>query len=90
MRVKILEGESPNAADNIQIGECLVSRLPPNLPVGAPVQVRLSYGDNGRISVVALDMTGGVFAHAEIEREYGLTDDDIRREAEFVNRLTIR
>jgi len=90
VRVKVLEGESPDAADNIQIGECLVTQLPPNLPVGAPVQVRLSYGDNGRINVVALDMTGGVFAHAEIEREYGLTEDDIRRETEFVNRLTIR
>lgn len=90
VRVKVLEGESPVAADNIQIGECLVSQLPPRLPAGSPVQVRLSYGENGRISVVALDMTGGAFAHAEIQREYGLTDDDIEREAEFVNRLKIR
>jgi molecular chaperone DnaK len=90
VRVKVLEGESPNAGDNIQIGECLVSQLSPKLPVGAPVQVRLSYGENGRISVVALDMTDGVFAHAEIEREYGLTEDDVRREAEFVDRLAIR
>jgi hypothetical protein len=35
-------------------------------------------------------MTDGVFAHAEIEREYGLTEDDVRREAEFVDRLAIR
>jgi hypothetical protein len=39
---------------------------------------------------MALDMTGGRFAHAEIKREYGLTDADVRREAEFVNSLDIQ
>ena len=90
VRVKVLEGESPEAADNIQIGECLVSQLPRDLPRHAPIQVRLSYGDNGRISVMALDMTGGRFAHAEIEREYGLSEADIQRESEFVQNLKIR
>jgi molecular chaperone DnaK len=90
VRVKVLEGESPEAADNIQIGECLVSQLPRDLPRHAPIQVRLSYGENGRISVMALDMIGGRFAHAEIEREYGLTEADIRRETEFVQNLRIR
>ncbi|HVA47925.1 MAG TPA: Hsp70 family protein [Pirellulales bacterium] len=88
--VKVLEGESERPNDNIPIGECEVTGLPPNLPVRSPVQVRLSYGANGRISVMALDMTGGRFAQAEIKREYGLTEDDIGREAEFVNQLKIR
>ncbi|HWB12168.1 MAG TPA: Hsp70 family protein [Pirellulales bacterium] len=88
--VKVLEGESERPNDNIPIGECRVSGLPPNLPVRSPVQVRLGYGANGRISVMALDMTGGRFAQAEIKREYGLTEDDIRREAEFVQNLKIR
>ncbi len=90
VRVKVLEGESESPDDNIPIGECVVTGLPPNLPIRSPVQVRLSYGANGRISVMALDMTGGRFAQAEIKREYGLTDDDIRREADFVQKLTIR
>ena len=88
--VKVLEGESESPGDNIPIGECVVTGLPPNLPLRSPVQVRLSYGANGRISVMALDMTGGRFAQAEIKREYGLTDDDIRREADFVQKLAIR
>jgi molecular chaperone DnaK len=88
--VKVLEGESESPADNIPIGECIVTGLPPDLPLRSPVQVRLSYGANGRISVMALDMTGGRFAEAEIKRESGLTEDDIRREAEFVQNLTIR
>ncbi|HVX09612.1 MAG TPA: Hsp70 family protein [Pirellulales bacterium] len=88
--VKVLEGESESPADNIPIGECIVTGLPPDLPLRSPVQVRLSYGANGRISVMALDMAGGRFAEAEIKREYGLTEDDIRRETEFVRNLTIR
>lgn len=88
--VKVREGESERPNDNIPIGECRVTGLPHNLPLRSPVQVRLSYGANGRISVMALDMTGGRFAQAEIKREFGLTEDDIRRESEFVQNLKIR
>jgi molecular chaperone DnaK len=90
VQVKVLEGEAPDAAANIQLGQCHVTELPPNLPANSPVQVRLSFGANGRVSVMALDMTGGRFAHAEIERKAGLSEDDIRRETEFVNSLNIQ
>jgi molecular chaperone DnaK len=88
--VKVLEGEAPDADANIQIGECRVTGLPPNLPDKAPIQVRLAIGANGRVSVMALDMTGGRFAQAEIKRESGLTEEDIRREAEFVRNLQVQ
>jgi len=90
IRVKVLEGEAPEAAHNIQIGECAITGLPPGLPQGAPVQVRLAYDRNGRVSVMALDMTHGRFAQTEIERQNRLTDDDVRREAEFVGQLDIQ
>lgn len=90
IRVKVLEGEAPCAEDNILIGECLVTDLPPGLPAKSPVQVRLSYGENGRISVMALDMTSGRLAQTEIRREHGMTDEDIRREAAFVQNLQIQ
>lgn len=88
--VKVLEGEAPDADANIQIGECRVTGLPPNLPDRAPIQVRLAIGANGRVAVMALDMTGGRFAQAEIKRESGMTDEDIRREAEFVRNLQVQ
>ncbi len=44
IRVKVLEGEAPEARANIPIGECRVSELSSNLPLGSPIQVRLSYG----------------------------------------------
>ncbi|MBS0208233.1 MAG: Hsp70 family protein [Planctomycetes bacterium] len=90
VKVPILEGEAPNAEDNITIGECVISDLPPNLPARSPIQVRLHYDGSGRISVMALDMTGGRLAQVEIKREYGLTEADIERERAFVDSLTIQ
>jgi molecular chaperone DnaK len=88
--VRVLEGEAPDAEGNIEIGKCVVSNLPPNLPARSPVQVRLSYATDCRVHVMALDMTGGKFARAEIVRKSGLTEDDIAREAEFVRSLNIQ
>lgn len=90
VRVKVLEGEAPDPAANFQLGECHVTDLPPNLPARAPIQVRLSYERDGRVRVMALDMTGGRYAHAEIERTAGLSEDDIRRETELLNRFEIQ
>ncbi len=90
VRVKVLEGEAPDPEANIELGECVVTDLSPNLPAKSPVQVRLSYGANGRVSVMALDMTGGRFAHAEIERKSGLTEEEIERERQFVSQLKIQ
>ncbi|HUT94580.1 MAG TPA: Hsp70 family protein [Thermoguttaceae bacterium] len=90
IRVKVLEGEAPEAEHNIQIGECCIAGLPPGLPQGSPVQVRLAYDPNGRVSVMALDMTHGRFAQTEIERQNRLTEEDVRREAAFVDSLDIQ
>ena len=88
--VPVLEGEAEVAEHNIQIGECRISGLPLNLPPRSPVQVRLSYLPNGRIHVMALDMTSGHFAQTEISRVSGMSEADIQREINFVNSLTIR
>jgi len=90
VKVRVLEGEAEEAADNVVIGECIVDELPPGLPAKSPVQVRLNYDTNGRVHVMALDMTGGRHAHAEIRNQSGLTEDDIKREAEFVQNLNIQ
>lgn len=88
--VTVLEGEAVESASNIRVGECRITGLPPNLPRGAPVQVRLAYGANGRINVMALDMTHGRFAQSTIQRTNRLTNEDIRQEAEFVARLSLQ
>ena len=72
VRVKVLQGEAHQADACIPIGECWIEDLPPNLPKSSPVQVRCGVGSNGLIDVMALDMTSGKMARAEIHRASGL------------------
>ena len=90
VRVRVLQGEGTQAAACIPVGECWITDLPPGLPRGAPVQVRCGVGANSLIEVMALDMTSGRMARAEIRRQGGLTDADIAAEAAFVAGLEIQ
>jgi molecular chaperone DnaK len=90
VRVKVLQGEAQQADACINIGECWIEGLPPALPKGSPVQVRCGVGSNGLIDVMALDMTSGKMARAEIHRSSGLSEEEIAREAEWVRGLKIQ
>jgi molecular chaperone DnaK len=89
VRVSVMEGEAPDPDANMRLGECVV-KLPAGLPAKSPFQVRLSYEKNGRVNVMALDMTGGRFAQAEIERPSGMSEEEILAQREFVGRLKIQ
>ncbi len=89
VRVKVLQGEAHQAAACISIGECWIEGLPPHLPRASPIQVRCGCGSNGLIDVMALDMTSGKMARAEIHRSSGLSEEEITREAEWVQELKI-
>jgi molecular chaperone DnaK len=90
VRVKVLQGEAPQADACISIGECWIEGLPPNLPKYSPIQVRCGVASNGLIDIMALDMTSGKLARAEIHRGSGLADEEIAREAEWVRSLKIQ
>jgi molecular chaperone DnaK len=90
VRVKVLQGEAQQADACIPVGECWIEGLPPNLPKGAPIQVRCGVGSDGLIDVMALDMTSGKMARTEIHRSSGLSDEEIAREAEWVRSLRIQ
>jgi molecular chaperone DnaK len=90
VRVKVLQGEAPQADHCISIGECWIEGLPANLPKGSPVQVRCGVGTNGLIDVLALDMTSGKMARTEIHRAIGLSEEEIAREADWVRSLQIQ
>jgi molecular chaperone DnaK len=90
VRVKVLQGEAPQADACISIGECWIEGLPPSLPKSSPVQVRCGVGSNGLIDVMALDMTSGKVARTEIHRASGLSDAELAREAEWVRSLRIQ
>jgi molecular chaperone DnaK len=90
VRVKVLQGEASQADACISIGDCWIEGLPPSLPRHSPIQVRCGVGSNGLIDVMALDMTSGKMARAELHRSSGLSDEEIAREAEYVRSLRIQ
>jgi molecular chaperone DnaK len=90
VRVRVLQGEATQADACIPVGECWIEDLPPGLPKGAPVQVRCAVAANGLIDVMALDMTSGRMARAEIHRTSGLSEAEIAREAAWVKGLRIQ
>jgi molecular chaperone DnaK len=90
VRVRVLQGEAHQAAACIPVGECWVRDLPPRLPKGSRVEVRCGVAANGRIEVTARDLTSGKTATAEIHRQGGLEEADVRREAEWVKGLKIQ
>jgi molecular chaperone DnaK len=90
VKVKVLQGEAPQADACISIGECWIEDLPANLPRGSPVQVRCEVASNGLLDVMALDMTSGKMARATIHRSSGLSEDEVAREAEWVRGLKIQ
>jgi molecular chaperone DnaK len=90
VRVKVLQGDAHQADACISIGECWIEGLAPNLPKGAPIQVRCGVASNGLIDVMALDMTSGKMVRTELHRSSGLSDDEIAREAEWMRILQIQ
>lgn len=75
--IKVTEGDAPDPAACSLIGTCRITELPPNLPLGAPIEVTYSFDSAGRIRVRAKDQTGGQEATIEIERRGGLDDVQI-------------
>ncbi len=90
VRVRILQGESPQAAACIPVGECWIDGLPVDLPKGSPVEVRCGVAANGRIEVTARDRASGRTATAAIHRPGGLTEAQLAAEAAWVRGLTIQ
>jgi molecular chaperone DnaK len=90
VRVKVLQGEAHQADACISIGECWIEDLPSHLPRHSPVQVRCGCGSDGLIDVMALDMTSGKIVRAEMHRSSGLSEEEIAREAAWVQGLRIQ
>ena len=89
VRVKVLQGDAPQADACISIGECWIEGLPPHLPKNAPIEVRCFVGANGLIEVTAIDQTSGKSAQTQIHRSSGLSDEEIAKEAAWVRGLNI-
>jgi molecular chaperone DnaK len=90
VRVRVLQGEAQQAESCIPVGECWIDGLPANLPKGSPIEVTYGLADDGRISVTAKELTGGISAHTELHRPTGLSEAEIATEAAWLNGLVIQ
>jgi molecular chaperone DnaK len=82
VRVRVLEGEAPVPEGCVEVGTCLISDLPPNLPKGSPVDVTFSYSEDGRIHVHALAREAHRSASVEIIRPEALSDEEAEEETQ--------
>lgn len=74
IRVRLLQGEVPDITACTVIGDFQIVDLPPNLPLGSPVELTYSYDANGRIKAEAKELTSNRQASAEIVRDGGVSD----------------
>lgn len=75
--VQVLEGESSSPEDCTQIGRTVVRDLPPNLPMGAPIDVTFSYQSNGRLEIHTQIPGMARPSRLTIQRSSGLSDSRI-------------
>lgn len=60
------------------IGDFRVFNLPSSLPKGSPIEITYSYDASGRINATAMEMTGKNSASAEIVRDGGMKETEIK------------
>jgi len=83
--VQIVEGESASPDDCTQIGRCSVRPLPRNLPAQTPIEVRFSYREDGRLTVLVMVAKTDVTLRHEITRENSLTQDQLDSWREYIS-----
>jgi heat shock protein 5 len=79
VRIRVFEGESRLTKENNELGEFLLTGIPP-APKGIPqVQVEFELDPNGILKVSAADIKSGVSGSVTIEGNGRLSVDDIER-----------
>jgi molecular chaperone DnaK len=73
----IVEGESPDPVECMQIGKCIVRNLPDDLPAGTPIEVKFQYEANGRVQVIVNVAGRQENVTHELARENNLSPDDL-------------
>ncbi len=81
--VQIVEGESANPEDCVQLGKCSVRDLPPNLPAKSPIEVKFRYEENGRL-LVMVGFEGTKPSRHELSRENTLSLEQLNAWRQYV------
>ena len=87
--VQLIEGESANPDDCVDIGRCVVDNLPPNLPMKTPISLVFHYDVNGLLSVEAQIGESGKKMPVPIVRSGDLGNVDLFRWREWVETVML-
>jgi molecular chaperone DnaK len=68
VRLSIVESGISADAPHVEIGECVIDGLPPDLPVDSEIGVTISYDASARIQVSAVDKASGKAVTTELVR----------------------
>ncbi len=68
VRIVVLEGESVQPSECIEVGECVIRDMPSDLPAGSKVEVIYEYAADGRLGVSAKVQATRESAHVELNR----------------------
>lgn len=64
----IIESGLAPADSYVELGECLIEGLPPDLPVSSPIEVTIRYDEQARVHVEALVISSGQSAKVTLVR----------------------
>jgi molecular chaperone DnaK len=75
--IQVIEGDAPDPKACSLLGRCRITDLPPELQKGSPIRVTYAFDTAGRILVEARDESSGKEATIEIERQGGLSEQEV-------------
>ncbi|MBX3441255.1 MAG: Hsp70 family protein [Planctomyces sp.] len=70
--LRIIEGAATPGDPHVDLGECQIDGLPPNLPAMTPIEVTIHYDEQARVHVTAREPQSGLAARTTIIREENL------------------
>jgi len=77
VHVQVTEGDAPDPKACSQLGECIISDLPKDLPKKSPIEVTYAFDISGRVRVTAVSKAGGQAGSIEIQRRGGLDEKQV-------------
>lgn len=89
VRIRVLEGEDEDIELCTQIGEFLVTDLPPRRATGMPLDVTMHYNRNGILEVEAIDQSTGTSATVRIDRAGSLSEEEEAEARSVVKEMVV-
>ncbi|GMU39023.1 MAG: chaperone protein DnaK [Phycisphaerae bacterium] len=90
IRIPIVEGETRDIRESVEVGVCVIDGLPDGLPAGAEVDVTFTYDASGRVSVRAEEKTTRRAAETFLDRAASHPPSELDELAEAVAQLSAR